>query len=900
MLKWLKSLPRDLRDSYRSSFNDGWHIYDAKEEFKRMGLPDAQWRISTANSSFEICDTYPTLLAVPVAVNDAKLGLAALFRSRGRLPVLSWRHPQNFCALTRSSQPLVGMQKRQSTEDEALLTAINQAAQMSGEGLQTWTNIKGKISSPFVIFDARPKLNATANQAAGKGYEMSFAYKNCNVLFMNIDNIHVMRKSLDALEDHCRTPVSEDPNWYSQVEGSGWLVHCNRVLVAAARLVHCMCKEQLSVLVHCSDGWDRTAQLTSLSMLMMDPFYRTYIGFQILIEKEWVSFGHKFGDRLGWSDAGWNSQERSPVFMQFLDCVHQMIHQNPNIFEFNEDLLVFIMHQTQSAWFGNFLLNSDKDRKMLRLSDRTVSLWSYVLMNFGTFGNPHYKPSKSDVWVPVTSIRKTVLWEKWFLKWHDVVWRNEWNGKNEDFSEIHVAETPTDITAHSHVKQCYECDTNFSIFLRRDHCFNCGNVFCEKCLVSKPDVHGTAHLYCRNCFDVYQEAIDAQLSGISQNVLMSSRMTRRVLGSASNIPLASRKSVEPVQPEHHENGSARRNIVEELQQDVLKPLSKREWMKLDDNERNSYVEEEDTAQYVDVRLKSRVNQVPVEKKPSLLSNLTSMFSTSTPKSQATEDAWASGTRSSPVASAYKNSATSPPPSSPNPPKRFIPFSNEMMTKSSTTLISEERDSDPPPLAKKYSSKTNQVQSPAKDQVRRSNTGDVGKVEAGGDRDRMRRENSHSTSRSSPKRQSSMPDERSNGKRSPSRSPARRMHSTGSNRSSRSPSHSPHQSPRRVISTGSDRSNRSPTRSVSTQGSSDNLFDRGPKRKNSRESLMNGDVAPPPSDKQISILPPEDEAAKLLKKKSSSNRFDMYKKTSVDLSKSKNSMQTRKNSMEDSF
>ena len=64
--------------------------------------------------------------------------------------------------------------------------------------------------------------------------------------------------------------------------------------------------------------------------------------------------------------------------------------------------------------------------------------------------------------------------------------------------------------------------------------------------------------------------------------------------------------------------------------------------------------------------------------------------------------------------------------------------------------------------------------------------------------------------------------------------------------------------------------------------------------------MNGDVTPPPSDKQISILPPEDEAAKSLKKKSSSNRFDMYKKTSVDLSKSKNSMQTRKNSMEDSF
>lgn len=49
-----------------------------------------------------------------------------------------------------------------------------------------------------------------------------------------------------------------------------------------------------SVVVHCSDGWDRTAQLTSLSLLMLDGYYRTIRGFEVLVEKEWLSFGHRF------------------------------------------------------------------------------------------------------------------------------------------------------------------------------------------------------------------------------------------------------------------------------------------------------------------------------------------------------------------------------------------------------------------------------------------------------------------------------------------------------------------------------------------------------------------------------------------------------------------------------
>jgi protein tyrosine phosphatase len=54
-----------------------------------------------------------------------------------------------------------------------------------------------------------------------------------------------------------------------------------------------------NVLIHCSDGWDRTSQLCALAQILLDPYYRTIVGFQNLIDKDWVRFGHQFAIRMG-------------------------------------------------------------------------------------------------------------------------------------------------------------------------------------------------------------------------------------------------------------------------------------------------------------------------------------------------------------------------------------------------------------------------------------------------------------------------------------------------------------------------------------------------------------------------------------------------------------------------
>lgn len=51
------------------------------------GVPNESWRITKVNDHYELCDTYPSTLVVPVNISDEELKRVAAFRAKGRIPV---------------------------------------------------------------------------------------------------------------------------------------------------------------------------------------------------------------------------------------------------------------------------------------------------------------------------------------------------------------------------------------------------------------------------------------------------------------------------------------------------------------------------------------------------------------------------------------------------------------------------------------------------------------------------------------------------------------------------------------------------------------------------------------------------------------------------------------------
>ncbi|XP_055307101.1 myotubularin-related protein 4 isoform X5 [Sitodiplosis mosellana] len=427
---------------------------DFRREVRRLEFnTSTSWRISTINIDFKLCPSYPRLLLVPMCITDEILTNVASFRSARRIPAVVWRHKASGAVVGRCSQPEVGWLGWRNPKDEQLLKAIADACAFDGgelgrrQGSNNNANASETSSTDgsheemcmdevkkILIVDARSYASAVTNRARGGGCECAEYYPCAAIEFMNLGNIHVIRKSFHALRALAASPT-DSQSWFTALDRTMWLSHLAGLMQSAMRICHAVEREGRSAIVHCSDGWDRTPQLVSTALLCLDPYYRTVDGFRVLVEREWLSFGHKFADRIGHGPGSDETNERCPVFLQWLDCVHQIQKQFPCSFEFSMAYLIKLAQHVFSCMFGTFLCNTYKERIENSVFDRTYSVWPFL--SGPMYKNPLYIPNREQVLWPAYHPSNLSYWAE--------VYSSSFGNQNQSDSSMTTSISPSSV-----------------------------------------------------------------------------------------------------------------------------------------------------------------------------------------------------------------------------------------------------------------------------------------------------------------------------------------------------------------------------------------------------------------------------------------------------------------------
>jgi len=483
------SLPSRLFVASMGQPTARWAVLDWESEFQRQGVSAKRWRPCHINAHFGVCDSYPPVWWVPLLASDDDVQLAFARRARRRGPLLTWHHRGNGSVLLRCAQP-VGAADSQYLEHAR--RAVHEDARL-------------------VFFDCRSRLGADMNYVTqGGGVEDPRKYMHSHsvttgltgalekplLLSFEIPNLHRVRESFNALRDLIEGCPS-DSMWLASLAKTGWLESIRQLLVAAltvARLLH-DCDRRL-VLVHCSDGWDRTAQVCSLAQVLLDPFYRTAEGLAVLVEKDWVAFGHQFEDRQFGASTG-HGDAQSPIFLQWLFCLAAAVHSAPLRFEYTSEDLGLLADMWLSGWSGSLCRNGERARRESGAEAAEASLWALWLSSRERAGRTDYRSwhaAPVKLLLPAASLKQLTLWP-WCLRFDESVVSKQLSLSGTLREQSDVVWWLRDDAA----PECFFCRREFALNRRRHHCRLCGQLFCSACCKAATGRLSGAGRLCGSC-----------------------------------------------------------------------------------------------------------------------------------------------------------------------------------------------------------------------------------------------------------------------------------------------------------------------------------------------------------------------------------------------------------------
>lgn len=404
-------------------------VSSSAELMKKFGLK------IFSNIGYKYCNTYPSKLILPYQILECDLLEIAQFRTKGRMPILSFVH-KNGRLMYRSGQITTGFFSNRSKADEMLLYYIGQPLDnINRDDYLKYSQLKNHMSKKTLkICDARSYTAAYGNKIMGAGFEnCEKNYLNCVLSFHSIANIHDVKNSSNVLLSF-RSPLTKNKKgFYKALGESRWYDYLSDILEFAVEIAQTLNMNKHNVLIHCSDGWDRTSQIAAIVQILLDKKFRTIKGFLRLIEKEFTDAGFQFSTRCGLFNnkpirytleinerreiyfLNTNETKDSPIFMQFLDCIRQLVIQKPQSFEFNLDLINELAYCLQLGVFKELLFDSQAIRMKHNHKNSMLDYFEYYLTDFQ---NLEYDGNSN---IEITDIKTDDLY---FKIWDELIYEN--------------------------------------------------------------------------------------------------------------------------------------------------------------------------------------------------------------------------------------------------------------------------------------------------------------------------------------------------------------------------------------------------------------------------------------------------------------------------------------------